>query len=136
MNKIIKEKIESIKKEVSGSSFQPSWRVIELLDELSAVIDAADVQEAGGEYKLDAEAKRWMESVRDHGYEVNIIERTSSFITFEFTYYGNLTGLRGRISNEGLADEELKYKIARLSDIESRIRAMEEMDYEEEMDLG
>lgn len=46
MDKIIQKELDSVKQQVKNSgSFMPTWRVLELLDELSAVIDATQTSQ-------------------------------------------------------------------------------------------
>ncbi len=127
MNKVISNKINAIKKELlANGTVISTTRVIKMLDELSRVIDRVDIQEAGGKYELDEEARAWLEDIEEKGLQIEILKHDDSdaSLTYEVSYLGSPVG-RGMISNEGLSEDETRYKIAKMADAEKILEALE-----------
>ena len=129
MNKMIKEKINELKTRVATrSAFIPWFEVISMFDELAKTIEAADIEEAGGEFVFDDEAREWMNTLRERGLKILLPEVFLGASTNYLVIYNGEPVGNGTISNEGLSHEETAYKIAKLCNAEKVITVLEEME--------
>ena len=121
--------MEQMRNEVKAAgSFIPTNRVLEMLSELSKVIDVVDVEEAGGELIYDEKAKEWIDFLRMRGLDIEVPDDCQGVsIPYTVSYMGRPQG-GGTISNEGLPKDELIYKIAKQMDADGVLTKLEEIE--------
>ncbi len=129
MNKIIYQKMEQMRNDVkTAGSFIPTNRVLEMLSELSGVIDAVDKEEGGEALIYDDKAKEWIEFLKTRGLSIEADDNCQRVsIPYTVSYMGKSVG-EGTISNEGLPHDELIYKIAKNIDADSVLSKLEEIE--------
>lgn len=126
MNKVITETFETSKKEIlQAGSFIPVNRVLEILENLRAVVEAVDVSEGGGNTDYTEADVAWLDSLHDRGLTLEVTKNGDADLKYTLYYNGQACGM-GRISDKGLEDTARDIKIMKLIDAEIILQMLEE----------
>ncbi len=126
MNKITSEAFEVAKAEISqAGSFIPVNRVLEILENLRAVVEAVDKAEGGGNAEYTEADVTWLDSLHDRGLTLGVTKTGSADLKYTVYYNGQAVGM-GSISDEGLKDTARDIKIMKLIKADDILQMFEE----------